>query len=305
MARSPFSLPALREAPPRRLAVPSAGVIALSTVLILIGVLGGGLLSLKGQQQAGKIGGGALRQGSQQVVASTITRLETEQNDLKRELADARAQLDQLQTTSAQEKDQLSDITSAIAAERVGAGLVPLEGQGVIAVFQDSSAPAVPPNEDPNNYILHDYMLRDVLNTLWAGGAEAVSINGERVLATTSLYCVGTTVICNATRLSPPYEVHAIGNPDALAAALHDSPQMQQFNLRAQIYDLPIAIRKEVKVPVPAYSGAFALKFAHPADNSADGALTPAPTQPAPTPTPAPATVTPAYAAPTATPTKK
>jgi len=307
MARSPFTLPALREAPPRRLAVPSAGIIALSTVLILIGVLGGSLLSLKGQQQAGIIGGGALRQGSQQVVASTISRLESEQVDLKRSLAEARAQLDQLQTTSAQEKAQLGDITSAIAAEHIGAGLVPLEGQGVIAVFQDSTAPAVPPNEDPNNYILHDYMLRDVLSTLWAGGAEAVSLNGERVLATTSVYCVGTTIICNATRLSPPYEVHAIGNPDALATALQSSSQMQQFNLRAQIYDLPIVIRKEAKVAVPAYTGAFALKFAHPADSSGDAALTPAPppATAAPVSSPAPATAAPAHAAPTATPTKR
>ena len=52
-----------------------------------------------------------------------------------------------------------------------------------------------------------------MLNLLWLAGAEAVSLNGERVVATTSIYCVGSTILVNDTRLSPPYEFLAIGDP--------------------------------------------------------------------------------------------
>jgi uncharacterized protein YlxW (UPF0749 family) len=280
MARSPFTLPALRETRPRRIALPGAHIVALSFVLALAGLAGGGLIALKWQERSDLLQQPITRESTRETIASTITNLENEQADLKRGLIDARAQLEKLQAGSAQEKAQLGDLTAAINAERVTAGLVPLEGPGVVAIFQDSTAAVIPQNEDPNNYILHDYMLRDVLNTLWAGGAEAISMNGERVLSNTPLYCVGTTVIVNATRLSPPYEVHAIGNPDALEAGLRNSPQMRQFNERAQIYDLPISIQKVAKVQVAAYSGAVAMKYAHPGDSADEPAPTVAPATP-------------------------
>ena len=101
-----------------------------------------------------------------------------------------------------------------------------------------------------------------MLNTLWIAGAEAVSLNGERIVSSTSLYCVGTTVIANATRLSPPYEIHAVGDPQALDAALKGSPQMSKFNQRATIYDLPVSIVQNPDVQVPAYNGSFVFKYA-------------------------------------------
>ena len=280
MARSPFTLTALREAHPRRLALPGAHIVALSFVLALAGLAGGGLIALKWQERSDLIQQPITRESTRETIASTITNLENEQADLKSGLIDARAQLEKLQASSAEEKAQLGDLTAAINAERISAGLVPLEGPGVIAIFQDSTAAVIPQNEDPSNYILHDYMLRDVLNTLWAGGAEAISMNGERILSNTPVYCVGTTVIANATRLSPPYEVHAIGNADALEAGLRNSPQMRQFNERAQIYDLPISIQKVAAVQVPAYSGAVALKYAQPGDSADDPAPTAAPATP-------------------------
>ncbi|HMA36534.1 MAG TPA: DUF881 domain-containing protein [Chloroflexia bacterium] len=269
MARSPFTVPALGATPVRRLVVPSTTIVVLSCFLIVLGLVGGGLLSLKWQDKSDLLKQPVTRDSSQQVMAATVAKLEAEQSQLKHDLTDARARLDTLQATDAQEKAQLGDITSEIDAEQVRAGLVALEGPGVIASFQDSTAAAIPANEDPANYILHDYNLRDVVNTLWASGAEAISLNGERILSTTSLYCVGSTIICNVTRLSPPYEVHAIGNPDALEAGLRTSPQMQQFNVRAQIYDLPIDIQKATTVAVPAYNGAFTLKYTRPATSGA------------------------------------
>jgi uncharacterized protein YlxW (UPF0749 family) len=128
--------------------------------------------------------------------------------------------------------------------------------------LSDSTASTVPPSEDPANFIIHDYDLRDVLNALWAAGAEAISLNSERIVTTSSLYCVGTTILCNATRLSPPYEVRAIGDPEALEAAVRHSPQMEKLNQRAVIYDLPITVEQSDKVEVPAYNGSVVFRHA-------------------------------------------
>jgi uncharacterized protein YlxW (UPF0749 family) len=268
MARSPVTLPAQRETRSRRIALPNRRLLVLSLLLALVGLAGGSVLSLKWQDKSTAAQQPITRESNPQLVQSTITKLEADQADLKRALADARDQLDDLEANSAQEKAQLADVTGAISDESTSAGLVPLTGPGVIATFRDSSDAAVPQGEDPANYILHDYNLRDIVNTLWASGAEAISINGERILSTTSIYCVGTTIICNITRLSPPYEVRAIGDPTALAAGLRTAPQMQQFLTHAQIYDLPVDIQQPAAVSVPAYSGAVTFKYAHPGDSA-------------------------------------
>lgn len=242
----------------------SPATLWLSGVLLVGGVAVGLLLSTQWQPQ--NIGAASsspvTRQSGREIVVSTIGRLETEQADLKKQIADLRARLNEAQAVEAEQKTSLLDINRQIGEQRMAAGMIAVHGPGVIATFDDSAARSVPENEDPENYILHDYDLRDILNTLWAAGAEAISLNGERIVSNTSLYCVGTTVICNATRLSPPYVVRAIGEPEALRAALTGSPQMAKFNQRAQIYDLPVNVELNRDVQVPAYNGSLVFKYA-------------------------------------------
>jgi uncharacterized protein YlxW (UPF0749 family) len=241
------------------------GTIWLSVALLLGGVALGIAISTDWQAQAEVTGSASspiTRQTGRELVEGTIRRLEAEQADLKKQIADLRTQLGTAQSTASQRKSTLSDLTAELDHQQVAAGVVPLHGAGVVAVFNDSTDHDIAPNEDPANYILHDYDLRDMLNALWTAGAEAVSLNGERVVNNTSLYCVGTTILINSTRLSPPYEVHAIGDPAALQAALLGSPQMEKFNQRARIYDLPGKIDRQQDVTVPAYNGSFVFKYA-------------------------------------------
>lgn len=262
----PITLPGLHEGRAPSLARPSTAMIVLSFCLMLVGLLGGLALSLQWQPRGGAPV--STRPGGDKVVVGqTITRLETEQSDLKRQIADLRNQLNTMQAGASEKKANLADINAALNREKITAGLVPLAGPGIIATYRDSTSP-IAPNEDPANYILHDYDLRDVINTLWATGAEAITINGERIMANTQLYCVGATVICNATRLSPPFVIQAIGPSDDLEAALHSSPQVQPLNQRALIYDLGIEIRKEAKVPVAAYTGGYLFRFAQTDDTA-------------------------------------
>ena len=264
----PFTLPALHERRPAALTPPSTRMVVLSFCLVLVGILGG--LALSTQWQQGSVSGapGTTRQGSDRVaVAQTISRLEGEQSDLKRQLTDLQNQLAALQSDAAAKKANLTDITSTLDRERVAGGLVALAGAGVVATYNDSTSSPANANDDPANYILHDYDLRDVLNALWAAGAEATAINDERIMVDTPLYCVGSTIIVNATRLSPPYVVSAIGSSDDLEAALRSSAQVEPLNQRALIYNLGIDIRKDTKVQVPAFNGSYVFHFAQIGDS--------------------------------------
>ena len=98
------------------------------------------------------------------------------------------------------------------------AGEVPLEGKGIQLILDDSKVTAQV-GENPNLYIIHDDDLR-VINELRAAGAEAISINGERLVSTSEIRCAGPTLSVNNNRSAPPYVILAIGNPSNLASAL-------------------------------------------------------------------------------------
>jgi uncharacterized protein YlxW (UPF0749 family) len=228
----------------------------ISSALLVGGMALGVVIATQAQYQ------GLASASDQAALATTISRLEADQASLKTRIAELRADLDASQAAGTQGKTALSSTGSA-EAQQLAAGTVALQGPGIVAVYDDSTVRSIPENEDPANYILHEYDLRDMLNSLWIAGAEAVSINGERIVGNSSLYCVGTTILVNTTRLSPPYEIHAIGDPEALSAALRTSPQMEKFNLRAQIYDLPVKIGTGTNVQVPAFGGEFGFRYSH------------------------------------------
>ena len=98
-----------------------------------------------------------------------------------------------------------------MAPLRAPAGLTAVHGPGVEVVLDD--APGEPPGAgvDPNSLVVHQSDLQAVVNALWAGGAEAMTIAGQRVIATSAVRCVGNTLLLNGEVYSPPFRVAAIG----------------------------------------------------------------------------------------------
>ena len=76
------------------------------------------------------------------------------------------------------------------------------------------------------------------MNALWAGGAEAMTIAGQRVIATSAVRCVGNTLLLNGEVFSPPFRVAAIGPSRTMTAALDQSPGVKLFEQAAGYYGL-------------------------------------------------------------------
>lgn len=102
---------------------------------------------------------------------------------------------------------------------RMAAGVTPLRGPGLEITLTDVQR-ELRSYEDPNLFIVHYDQLELLVNELWAAGAEAVSINGERLVAQTGFSCAGTTILVGTKKLAPPYLIRAIGDPQTLKAAL-------------------------------------------------------------------------------------
>src|SRR3972149_1034091 len=120
----------------------------------------------------------------------------------------------------------------------------------------------IQPGDDPNKTILHYTDIHAVINDLWAAGAEAIAINGERIITRTGLNCVGTTILCNTKRIAPPYTLAPIGAPARLLAHLQ-RPAGPAEILRA--FGFPLRLQGLERVTVPAYRGTTQFTIVRPA----------------------------------------
>ncbi len=94
-----------------------------------------------------------------------------------------------------------------------------------------------------------------MVNNLKAAGAEALAVNGLRIIAGSDIRCVGTVILVNSTRVAPPYEIQALGNAEALEAGIESSDEFIFLKDR----DFPIKVTKNQSLTLPAYSGSFPL----------------------------------------------
>ncbi len=148
------------------------------------------------------------------------------------------AQLSALKDANAKAQKQLQDITNQIAAfeqksvgsnkflqeteqtledERILAGISAVEGPGIRVTLMDGTAAS---GSNPEKVLTHDWDIRSVINELFTAGAEAVSINGYRVVATSGVFCTGPVVRVNDHRIGAPFTIEAIGDPHTLKSTL-------------------------------------------------------------------------------------
>jgi uncharacterized protein YlxW (UPF0749 family) len=145
---------------------------------------------------------------------------------------------------------------------RTAAGFSALSGPGLTVVLDDALRPdgVRPDGARADDLLVHQEDMQAVVNALWAGGAEAMSIMGIRVVSTSAVICVGPVLLLHGRPYSPPYVVRAIGDPDALLEALAESPGVQLFREAADAYGLGYRETVEEDVTVPAYDGTSTLR---------------------------------------------
>ena len=190
--------------------------------------------------------------------------LQNEQNTLKAQLADLRAQLDQIQQGAASQSTTSRDLQARIEELRSAAGLTEKTGDGVTVTLDDAHNISPVQQQNVDKAICHSTDLEDIINTAWQGGATAIAINDERVAGSTSVYCVGSTIMVNGTLMSPPFNVVIIGPQDKLLAAYDDPNELRDLKQRRDVYGLGFRVTRTAGLKVPAYKGAMNVRYAQP-----------------------------------------
>lgn len=203
------------------------------------------------------------------VESQISNRIETLQQDYKSELEKNEKLLQQiieLQNDLTKYREQVTQsggvakiLKEELTRAETIAGLTDVSGNGVIVTIKDGGQGVGNIVYDDGYGIVHDSYLLTILNELRASGAEALSLNNERILATSEIRCVGPTVSVNNTKQAAPFEIKAIGNADTLENALRMPGGAVE---QAAFYGVEVSIKKSNKLLIKKYTGASTFKYA-------------------------------------------
>lgn len=144
---------------------------------------------------------------------------------------------------------------------KTNSGYSKLEGPGIsIKMYDNISSDVI--GQDVNDDVIHDVDILNILNDLKVAGAEAISINDERVLSMSEIKCGGPIIKINGTSVGTPFVIKAIGDPKILMASVN-APGTYGDTLK-NIYYIGFEPNLEDHVVIPAYDGRFDFKYAKP-----------------------------------------
>ena len=211
---------------------------------------------------------------------SEITRLKNE-NELRDEInewkdmyesitykvSDLESKITEYKNAASANDATLKLLNSEIEDLEILDGLTELKGSGVIVTLDDTRAinqiAADAGFYDPNVFLIHDSDILLVINEMKAAGAEAISINGQRVTNNTEIRCVGPVIQINGIRLTAPFKISAIGAPDTLASSLKLRGGIVDQITQA---DIDVMIEKSDSIIIPKFDKVIEFKYASPVE---------------------------------------
>ena len=198
-----------------------------------------------------------------QGLAAELKKVRAEKEELLKEISSLESKINEIEESAAKEDVLIRNIMSELDKYKMASGLKAVKGPGVVITIDD------PPAEDDFtqefSVIMYNYdLLLSLINKLNDAGAEAISINEQRIIATTEISLAGNNVNINSIPTAPPFEIKAIGNPDTL-----DSTVNIRFGIIEQMkksFKLQITVQKEDEIVIPRYKEVIKYRYATPVE---------------------------------------
>lgn len=192
-------------------------------------------------------------QRAQELLLS-VSRLEEENQALQSRLGEVNQRLAEYENAMHDSGEMSAQLKKSLETARMEAGLVELTGQGLVVTIDNLVLSAT---GQVVKYV-QDEDLLSVVNELNAAGAEAIAINGERLVATSEIRSAGNFININTRSHAAPFVIQAIGNPQTLNAAMHLYGGV--LETLAPIARVDAQMVEQVRIP--AYQGAILYEYA-------------------------------------------
>lgn len=238
------------------------GLALLSCLCVLLGAM----MSLVVKDKA------PVRAGSEEVTIERIqglldqrASLTGQRDALMSRVQGLEAEITAYERQAAQDNTQMQQLVERKDQMRMEAGFTKVTGPGVEITLDDRNMEGM--LIDPytiSSYIVHDSDLLEVINELKAAGALAVEVNGARIIGSTRVSCGGPTInVGPEQRFTPPFVIHAVGDPDKLTKQFDSPDSIYQLLL---LFGLRFEIKKMDSIEIPAYLGNREFTYAQPVE---------------------------------------
>lgn len=196
--------------------------------------------------------------------SSTVNSLRDEVLKYKEKYDNKYDELEKLETELEKERESTTKNNSELASleEQIKEGnkllgLTEVTGEGVVVTLKDNTS--TPSNSviDISQLLVHDMDILSVINELKNAGAEAISINNQRIVSTSAIACDGNVIQINGEKVGAPFEIKAIGLSEQLAALSRPGGYLSVL----QDYGISAELTKAKNLTIPKYTGSINYKY--------------------------------------------
>jgi len=236
----------------------------LSAMTLILSLMVGVMLTLP-FKVIDNAGSEPLPSESRQELINRMSKMVEENEQLRLELEQSRMASADIEAAVAAGEEASAELAEAMTRYRILAGLDAVSGPGIRLTLSEQDAEVLPGSAVIDS-IIHQEDLLNVVNEIWLAGAEAVAIRSrdrtERLIMSSTIRCVGSLIDINDTRMTPPFDIFAIGDPDDLYTSLTMPRGVLE---RFQFYNIDTEIVRLEELTLPPYGGAMLLQYARPA----------------------------------------
>jgi uncharacterized protein YlxW (UPF0749 family) len=197
----------------------------------------------------------------EQALVASAQALERDNEGLRAQLAALNQQVKDFNSQLARKSSQAAAAQDALKGEKDRTGLTPVSGPGIAVQLADGNDPKVE-GDTKRDWAVKYVDIQDVVNLLWSAGAEAVSVNQQRVVPSSSFFVAGSDLLLNGVHLTAPYEVDGIGDGSRFNSVLSSQDNLSDLKSRSELYQLKLTWATQRSLRLPAYDGALVSRYA-------------------------------------------
>lgn len=190
-------------------------------------------------------------------LSDELVNLQRNYNELKSKYDENQKVVEEYQNSSSTNNSLIASMKNQIDYLSLLSGTTDVKGEGVIITLSDGETPS--DTSTRTDTLVHDSDVLTVVNELKAAGAEAISVNGQRIISTSAIRCVGPVIQVNYQKVAAPFEIKAIGNAQYLESAM---------NIKNGVVDMlkqlgvGVSMTREKEVNISKYEGNLTFKTA-------------------------------------------
>ncbi|HZK02477.1 MAG TPA: DUF881 domain-containing protein [Anaerovoracaceae bacterium] len=238
------------------------GIVVIFALALLIGLI----ISIQLNTSDASDRGGLVTYAQANALERQLKEVRGEKELILAEYLELEQRLKEIEEQSISDDALLKAAMTDLERYKMGSGVVDVKGPGVIVTVDDPIPTEENPGDGYSTIMLKYDLLLALVNKLKDAGAEAISINGQRIISKTEISLAGDNVNINTVPTAPPYTIKAIGDPDTIEGTL--TIRFGIVEIMKNNYGLQVSIAKQEEVEIPRYSGVLRFLYAKPIESA-------------------------------------